>query len=119
MLMAVTNCVPSGSLMDVDGCSTMRLGMLDRRPQPRVQLHYGQVTIRQRVLYVQMRALLQDLREFFLSVSQKIRFAVVMTCKRMSSLDDPINVVRNVGKEFTSVAGFKSVENIANLRKSS
>jgi hypothetical protein len=70
------------------------------------------------MLYVKLRALRQDLRKFFESVGQKMRFAVVMTCKRMSSLDDPINVVRNVGKEFTSVASFKALENIANLRKS-
>jgi hypothetical protein len=44
-------------------------------------------------------------------VGQKIRFAVVITGKRMSSLDDPINVVRNVGKGFTSVVSFKASEN--------
>jgi hypothetical protein len=67
---------------------------------------------------VQLRALRQDLRKFFESVDQKIRFAMVMTGQRMSSLDDPINVVRNVSKKFTSVAGFKAFKNIANLRKS-
>jgi hypothetical protein len=34
----------------------------------------------------------------------------------MSSRDDPINVARNVAKELTSVASFKALENIANLR---
>jgi hypothetical protein len=65
---------------------------------------------------VKRRALRQDLRKFFESVSQKMGFPVVMTCKRMSSLDDPINVIRNVAKELTSVASFKARENIANLR---
>src|SRR5208282_6040043 len=35
----------------------------------------------------------------------------------MSSLDDPINVVRNVGKKLIPVAGFQILENIANLRQ--
>jgi hypothetical protein len=31
-------------------------------------------------------------------VGKKIRFAVVVTGKRMSSLNDPIDIVRNMGK---------------------
>ena len=38
--------------------------------------------------------------------------------ERMSSFDDPIDIVRNVGEEFTSVASFKTLEDIANLRMS-
>ena len=59
------------------------------------------------MLYVKLRALRQGLRAFFETVSRKIRFAVVMTCKWMSSRDDPINVVRNVAKKLTSVASFR------------
>jgi hypothetical protein len=81
-----------------------------------MQFNNGPVPSRQRVLYVQLRALGQDLVKLFESVGQKIRFAVVVTGKGMSSLDDPIHVVRNVGKERASVATFKVFENIANLR---
>ena len=81
-----------------------------------MQFNNGPVPSRQRVLYVQLRALGQDLVKFFESVRQKIRFAVVVTGKRMSSLDDPIHVVRDVSKERASVATFKVFENIANLR---
>ena len=40
-----------------------------------------------------------------------------MTRQGMSSLDDPVDIVGNVGKEPASIASFKVVENIANLRR--
>jgi hypothetical protein len=40
-----------------------------------------------------------------------------MTSKWMSALDDPVDVVGDVGEERTLI-GFKVVENISNLRKS-
>ena len=41
-----------------------------------------------------------------------------MTGKRMGSLDDPVDVVCNVGEERAPVASFKVFENIADLGKS-
>ena len=41
---------------------------------------------------------------------------MVMTGERMSSLYDPIEIVRNVVKELTTVGGVKAFENLANPR---
>ena len=67
------------------------------------------------MLHVKLRASRQDLSKFFERVGQKIRFAMVMACKRMSSLDDPVDVVRNMRKEFASVAGLESLKNIPDM----
>jgi hypothetical protein len=80
-----------------------------------VQLHDGPVPTHQGVFHLQLRALRQDLRKLLERVAQKIRLAAVTTSKRMRSLDGPIYVVRNVGKEFISVAVLKSLEDFANL----
>jgi len=42
---------------------------------------------------------------------------VVMTGKWMSPLDDPVDVLRNVGKERASITSFKVFENSLNVRK--
>jgi hypothetical protein len=64
----------------------------------RVQFNHGPVVTHQRMLHVQLRALWQDLVKFFKSMGKKIRFAVVVAGKRMSSLNDPIDIVRDMGK---------------------
>ena len=48
--------------------------------------------------------------KLFESVGQKIRLTVVMTGKWMSPLDDPVDVLRNVGKERASITSFKVFE---------
>jgi hypothetical protein len=40
-----------------------------------------------------------------------------MTGSWMSSLDDPVDIVCNVGEERTLITCFKVLENIVNLRK--
>ena len=40
-----------------------------------------------------------------------------MTGEWMSSLNDPVDIVRNVGKKRTPIAGLKVFENSANLGK--
>jgi hypothetical protein len=41
-----------------------------------------------------------------------------MACERMGSLYRPIDIVRNVCKELTTVASDKAFENVTNPRKS-
>ena len=60
-------------------------------------------------------ALWQHLRKFFESVGHEICFATVVTRKRMSSLDRPIDVLCNVGKESAAIARLKVFKNVANL----
>jgi len=43
---------------------------------------------------------------------------MVMARERMSSLYRPIDIVRDVDKELTTVASRKVFENVANMRKS-
>jgi hypothetical protein len=57
----------------------------------------------------------QNLPKLFESVYQEICLAMVMSGKRMRSLDGPLNVVHNVGKEFPFVAGLKFLEDFANM----
>jgi len=59
----------------------------------------------------------QDLRKLFESVGHELRLTVVMTGKWMSPLDDPVDVLRNVGKERASITSFKVFENSLNVRK--
>jgi len=81
-----------------------------------MQFNNGPVPAHQGMLYVQLSALRQHLAKFVKSVGEKIRFAVVVPRKRMSSLDDPINVIRNVSEKLIFVAGFKVLKNILNVR---
>jgi hypothetical protein len=57
-------------------------------------------------------------KKFLESVSQEIRLAVIMTGKRMGSLDRPIDIVCYLPKESVLIASFKFPKNVENLRKS-
>jgi hypothetical protein len=83
-----------------------------------MQFDHSPVPAPQRMFQVKLRALRQTLVHFFERVRHKIRLAVIVAGKRMSSLDRAIHIVRNVGEERGSVSGFKVSENIAKLRKS-
>jgi hypothetical protein len=83
----------------------------------RMQFNYGPIAAHKGVLYLQLRTLRQDVIEFLESVSAKIRFAVVVTGKRMSPLDSPVNIIRNMGEKVSPVTAFKMFENIANPRQ--
>jgi hypothetical protein len=81
-----------------------------------MQFNDGPVPAHQCMLYVQLSALRQHLAKFFKSVREKIRLAVIVPRERMSSLDDPINVIRNVSEKLIFLAGFKIHKNILNVR---
>jgi hypothetical protein len=82
-----------------------------------MQFNYRPVPTHQRVLHVKLSALWQDLRKLFERVGYEIRLTVVMTGKRMSPLDGPVDVVGNVGKERASIPSLKVFENSLNVRK--
>jgi hypothetical protein len=67
------------------------------------------------MLGVKLRSVRQHLRELFEGVGQKIRLAVIVTGKRMCSLDDPIHVVRHMVKEPFAISRFQVFENLANV----
>jgi len=69
------------------------------------------------VFNLKLRALRQDLRQFLESVGQEIRFATIVARERMGSLYGPIDIVRNVGKELTTVTSHEVREDVSNLRK--
>jgi hypothetical protein len=82
------------------------------------QFHYGPISAYQCVLNPKLRTLWLNLRQFLESVGQKIRFAPVIACERMSSLYRPIDIFRNVCKELTTVASDQAFENVMNPGKS-
>jgi hypothetical protein len=45
----------------------------------------------------------------------ELGLAVIVTGKRMSSLDDPIHVVRHMVEEPLAIARFQVLENLANI----
>jgi hypothetical protein len=79
-----------------------------------VQLDDGPIAAGQGVFDVELRAVAQDFIELLESVREKIGFAVVMAGKGMGSLDGPIDVIGDVGEEFTAVAALKGLEDFAN-----
>ncbi len=80
-----------------------------------MQLNDRPIARHQHMLCVKLSAVWQDLRKFVKGVRQKIRFGVVMTGKRMSAFNCPINIIGNVRKESSTVTALKRFEDVANF----
>src|SRR5579864_2233213 len=80
-----------------------------------MQLNHRPVSTHQHMFSVKFRAVRQDFLQLFKCMCEELGLAVIVTGKRMCSLDDPIHVVRHVVEEPFTISGFEIVENFANV----
>jgi hypothetical protein len=69
------------------------------------------------MFHMQLPALRQNLRQLFKGVYEEVGLAVIVTGKRMRSLDDPVHVVRHMIEEPFVIPRFQISENLVNVSR--
>src|SRR5271170_675741 len=67
------------------------------------------------MFHMQFRTFGQNLCQLFKGMCEEVGLAVIVTGKRMCSLDDPVHVVRDVIEETFTISGFQMSENFINV----
>jgi hypothetical protein len=81
----------------------------------RTELDNRPVTTDEYMFHMQLGALGQNLLQLFKCMCEELRLAVIVTGKRMRSLNDPVHVHQDMIEEPFTISGFQIFENFANV----
>src|ERR1700733_14494568 len=67
------------------------------------------------MLYVQLGALRQNLRQLVKGMCEKLSFSVIVPCKRVCPLDNPVDIVGNMLEEPFAITRFEIPKDLVNI----
>lgn len=80
-----------------------------------MQFHHRPVIAYQKMLYVQLGALRQNLRQPVKGMCEKISFRVIVPGKRVCPLDNPVDIVGDMLEESFAITRFEIPKDLVNI----
>jgi hypothetical protein len=79
-----------------------------------MQFHHRPVIAYQKMFYVQLGALRQNLRQLVKGMCEKISFRVIVPGKRVCPLDNPVDILGDMLEEPFTITRFEILKDLAN-----